>query len=165
MEYSWNQMRDNFSNAVDDSPSAEMEERVLIVFRSSPALVEASMNKVIAAQQAGRVRSPWPFLATAVEQRATGAGADVIVSDADERQKALRQAKMWLRNAGVHYDRWAEVDEELFERGMMRPWADDETLRANIQLRWQELRPLGERVEREELERAEHFKQVREQTK
>jgi hypothetical protein len=139
MEYSWNQLRDNFINATHDNPSAPVEERVLIVFRESPALVEASMGKVIAAQAAGRVRSPWPFLATVVEQHASGAG-DVIVRDEDEKANAVRLAERWLRNAGVHFDRWSEVQEELFERGMLRPWADDEQLRANILLSWQEVR-------------------------
>ena len=66
-----------------------------------------------------------------------------------------------MHNAGVHFPSESEIVDELFNsRGLLRDFTDEAT-RAEMLSLFRELRPLGEQVEREELERAEKQKEQR----
>lgn len=66
-----------------------------------------------------------------------------------------------MRAAGKHYDRWPEVEEELFgERGLLSAY-DSPKLREKMRALWDEARPEGELIEKQAEERAEKWKQQR----
>jgi hypothetical protein len=84
------------------------------------------------------------------------------VEDHTEREQKIAEAEKWVRIAGVHFNRWDEVHDELFgERGKLRSWRSDEQLVTRMHELWLRVRPGGEKVEREEIERAEGWKASR----
>jgi hypothetical protein len=107
------------------------------------------------------VRSGWAVLRHRLEA-ATEARSDVRVTAPDEREARLAAAEVWMRHAGLHVASEGEVLDELFgERGRLRAWASDDALQLRLLELWRRVRPEGEQIEREELERAEHHKRAR----
>lgn len=148
-EYAWTALRDEVIAACGDAPSAELEQRLLIVFRESPALVAAGIQHVLNGYRAGRVRSVWPLLVRHVEESAAR-GREVVVSDTRERERELARASAWMRAVGLYFDRWAEVYDELFgERGRVHEWAGDPEFVRELEELYGELRPLGLQTELE----------------
>ena len=74
------------------------------------------------------------------------------VTDEQER-KALVRAERFIRQVGYICESEQELRAELAER----KWPCDEHLVAL----WREVRPIGEQLERETIERAEHWKRTR----
>jgi hypothetical protein len=152
--YIWTDIRDEAIALCNETPYADTEERILAIFQRTPALVVAEMEAVGGAYRRGGLRSFWAVLASRVEERAAR-GAGVEVNGANERDVTVRRAHQWLRNVGMHFDCWPEVEDELFgERGMLRHWADESDLRDEIKAGWTRLGPAGEKVEAEAEERA-----------
>jgi hypothetical protein len=144
-----------------DHPHPETEQDVLDVFKRDPRRVVEAIEHVGRQVGRGGVNSGWAVLRAHL-QRGEACVADVVVSDDAERGKRVAQAESWLRHAGMHFASEAEVVDELFgDRGRLRAWAGDELLRERLLDLWRELRPLGEQVEREALERAEQYNRAR----
>lgn len=78
-----------------------------------------------------------------------------LSENVDLRRKAVRLAEAWITNAGLYVPTEAEVISELFERSgsHLRPWYDDEDLRAQMIDVWEHERPRAERAEREQRDR------------
>jgi len=155
-EYVWSDMRDPFIERVGSAPSAATEERILDVFSGHPMLVAAGMAHVGERYDSGLIHSPWPVLAKHVEEAVAAIGrGDVSASGGQDRTKALQRGRQWMRAAGMHYDRESEVEDELFGySGMLRTYAGDAELRAELLAYWHEQRPRGEQVEQEAEARA-----------
>lgn len=148
--YDWLEERSKAIALFGDQPHAETEQDVLEHFQRSPALVIEEIASVGQSVQSGSVRSGW-----AVLRKRLGAvdRANVIVSAEPSREKRISQAEQWMRVAGLHFDRWDEVEDELFgDRGKLRSWPE---LKERMQSLWSEQRVIGELVEREEIERAQ----------
>jgi hypothetical protein len=160
-EYAWVETRLRAVEAFSDAPSAVQEQRVIDVFREHPALVVEAIEHVGRRFESGQVRNPWAILAKHVEE-AVRPLEDVTATDERDREKRIQRASQWLRAAGKHFDSEAEVVDELFgERGLLREWRSDETLEARMVKLWRELRPEGELIESQALERAERWKAPR----
>jgi hypothetical protein len=144
-----------------DQPLTETEDYVLDVFQREPRRVVEAVEHIGRQVERGGVNSGWAVLRAHL-RRGEACVADVVVSDDAEREQRVALAESWLRHAGMHFVSEAEVTNELFgDRGRLRPWADDELLRERLLDLWRELRPLGEQLEREELERAEQYNRAR----
>lgn len=157
--YNWGNLRQQAIHAYADTPGAELENRILTIFRQHPQLVAALIPAVAARVHAGKVRSGWAVLATECERAAT-ANQEQATGTGD-RSRALQRANQWMHAAGMHYDRWTEAHDELFgHQGRLRHWPH---LANDMRTLWLELRPAGAQTETEADERAEKWK--RDQTR
>lgn len=140
--YSWAQTRERAAEGFGGSwPDAQLESEIIEHFRERPAFVVDAIADVTNAYQAGRIRSPWPFL----RKRLAEAPTDVVVEDAGERERAIKRAQQWIRAAGLYCDREGEVLDELFgELGSLRAWSGDQRLRDELLALWQAVRPEGQ---------------------
>ncbi len=138
-----------------DTPSTTLEQDLLDAFKDHPQAVTNAITKIGKAYEAGKIHSPWGALKAEIPKQIN---ADIRVGDGHERTQAIANAEQWLRNAGLMYDRWTEVDDELFERGYLQPWKRDAKLRDRLETLWQDLRPTGIQTEHDEIARAEAWK-------
>jgi hypothetical protein len=141
-------------------PQGELEQDVIDAFQAHPAAVVAAIKRISERYSEGKVRAPWPVLRVEA-QRMMIAPAAVVGADGTELADAIETAEAWISNAGCHFDREDEVATELFERGPLRYFAEDEQLQARMLELWREQRPRGELVEQEAEERAARLREVR----
>lgn len=160
---SWSEAR---RRAIDlfngELPKAETEATLIEAFEHAPTAVLRALEQVADDHRQGKVRSGWAVWAKRAQ--AAQSRSEITVEVGQDRERRIQNAERWLHNAGIHFDRWQDVQDELFtvptgrERGHLHEWADDTLLRERMRKLWQDLRPRGEQAEREELERAEAWK-------
>lgn len=158
-QYDWRQLRAKAVRGFNNETPFEATEREIVeAFKANPQAVTNEVDRLVADIARGSdIRSAWAVLRRNVSATAS-AGPSVIVNDDSEREKWVGLAQRWMRNVGLLFDRWSEVDDELFgDRGCLRHWKDDPALRTHMRSLWDELRPLGEEVEADELERAKRW--------
>jgi hypothetical protein len=153
--YDWGELRAGACDRFGDAPGAELERRILAVFTDHPAVVAAGIDSVAGGYAAGRIRSPWPMLATQVEREAERvvAAHSIVASGGADHEAKLAQAERYIRRVGYLHQSEQEIRDELASRR----WPVDERL---IEV-WRSVRPLGEQVEREQLERAKRWRMGR----
>ena len=153
--YNWGELRAQACARFGDAPGAQLEQRIIDVFAEHPALVAGAVDSVARGYAAGRVHSPWPMLATQCEREAQRAvdARTVVASGSADYEAKLAKAERFIRQVGYICESEDELRAELAER----KWPVTDAL---VEL-WRELRPIGERLERETIERAEHWKQTR----
>jgi hypothetical protein len=151
----WGELRAQACDRFGGTPGAQLEQRILDVFIEHPALVAAAVDSVARGYDAGRVRSPWPMLATQVEREAQRAvhAHDVVASGSADHEAKLVKAERFIRQVGYICESEDELRAELAER----KWPVDDNL---VEL-WRSVRPIGEQLERDAIERAEHWKRTR----
>lgn len=152
MTYDW---QTTYAQAITtfggDTPGAALEQHVLNQFRQHPQAVTNAIRKIGEAYEAGRIRSPWGALKAEIAKQVD---ADIVVPSGNDRKQAVLRADQWMRNAGMHLDRWDECEDELFgDRGILKPH-DSPQLRDRMRNAWNTVRPIGEQVELEAEERA-----------
>lgn len=157
--YVWAELRDAFALRVGDAPGAQIEQQFLDAFDQHPELVAEALDYVAERHARGLVRSPWPVArlhVSALVDTAQRAASATAQGGGDKRARVQR-AQAWIRAAGIHFDRESELVDELFDSpgAMLKAYASDDELREQMAALWREVRPAGERVEREELERAQ----------
>ena len=145
-----------------DTPSATLEQDLLDAFSEHPQAVTNAITKIAKAYAAGKIHSPWGALKTEIPKQIS---RDTRVGDSAERNRMITAAEHWITNTGKMFDRWNEVHDELYERGFakdctLKPWARDKQLAGRMETHWLEQRPTGERIETEEIERAERWKET-----
>jgi len=144
-----------------DTPSPTLEQDILDAFQEHPQAVSNAITKIGKAYQAGKIHSPWGALKAEIPKQIDHT---IRVGDGNERNRMIAAAERWLSNAGHMYDRWAEIDDELFgdrefAKGCtLHPWRRDKALRERMSALWIEVRTIGEQIERDELVRAETWK-------
>lgn len=144
-----------------DTPSATLEQDLLDAFSEHPQAVTNAITKIGKAYAAGKIHSPWGALKAEIPKQVE---RDTRVGDGRERQAAIANAEQWIRNAGLHYDRWPEVHDELFgDRGNLHPWRNTDLERRLLET-WTTARVDGLVTEHTELERADRWKATREQS-
>jgi hypothetical protein len=153
--HTWDEHRERFVEATGDAPSSDLEARILDVFERHPTLVIAGVDHVAGRYERGLVRAPWVVLAMHVEEAAaSSARASVPVQDERDRDRARSRAAQWMRVVGLLFESESELRDELFgERGMLRDFANDSELAEALIDLWHDLRPIGQRIEREAVER------------
>lgn len=157
----WLTLRDRAIQAfAGELPNAHTEQDLIDAFQVNPLAVSRSLDDVAGQYAAGKARSGWAvWRSRALAVHSSSSVAADVGSDRDAR---IAKAEAWVRNAGVHYDREAEVEDELFGcLGMLRDYASDELLRERLLRLWRERRPAGERCERDVVDRAESWRRTR----
>src|SRR5580765_7837101 len=124
--YDWGELRGVACERFGDAPGATLEQRVVAVFTSHPALVVAAVESVARGFDAGRVHSPWPMLATQVEREAERAklAHDVVASGSADRDAKLAQAERYIRKVGYLH----QTEDELRDELASRRWPQDARL-------------------------------------
>lgn len=124
-----------------DTPSAHLEQELLDAFNQRPQAVANAITKIGKAYANGKIHSPWGALKAEIPKQLEhnqqpNAGA--------ERERRIRNAEQWLRNAGLHYPTWNETHDELYhERGTLHAYRDDHKLEQHLAELWDELHPLS----------------------
>jgi hypothetical protein len=122
-------------------PLADQEQIVIDAFTAHPRAVAAAIDKLGESYKQGRVRVPWAVL----KKEAEGILAEptaITATDTSERERTIKCARIWLTNAGIHFDREDEVREELlrgpsdFARGSLQQFADDPALMEELLDMW-----------------------------
>jgi hypothetical protein len=165
----WQSVRNSFIRATGDTPGAMLEDKLIAAYADNPEAVERAFEKITVAYQAGRIRSPWGALSAEVA-KALDANRNPTHERGTSRQKAIERAEQWIRTAGVYCERPTEIEQELFGsapadldvtgepivsagNALLAAYANDADLRLRMVNRWRELRPTGERAERQQEER------------
>jgi hypothetical protein len=151
--YTWTDLRTHAAERfAGQTPGPELEQRIIDVFQQQPQIVAAAIDYIAERFRAGIVRSPWPVLATHVEQATTT--HDIQATDSTQRNRAIANAEQWIRTAGLHLDRASELEDDLFgDLGRLRAWASDTTLRQRMLTLWDDLRATAVQVERDQEQR------------
>ena len=157
----WQTLRNQFMRTIGgDPPGARLEDELIQAYTEHPDVVERSTEKIALAFKAGKIRSPWGALKTEVA-KATEAARNPHHDRGASREKAIGRAEQRIRNELLHYDRLEEVLDELFgPRGTLKDH-DNPQLRERMQQLWTDLRPVGELVEHEAIQRGIRYQQQR----
>lgn len=145
-EYDWPTIRDDANRRLGDTPPADIETRILDVFRTHPQHVVAAIDRAALSAAAGMIRYPWSLVAKIAENAAAPAER-VRAVDGTDRGRRVANAVAWIVNAGCHYDRWDEVHDALFVEGFgdkgqtLRPWATEQPLLEEMRNEWERRRP------------------------
>jgi hypothetical protein len=143
-EYVWSEERDRairlFANT---TPGPALEAELIEFFEEAPARVVGTIEAVGQAYTAGRVHSPWAILRARL--RDAGSTTDVVVTDGEERERAIGRAENLLRAVGPHLELEREVVALLFTDAgercgpVLGRWAEDEELKTRMLDVWREL--------------------------
>ena len=152
----WQTLRNKFMRDTGgDLPGGRLEQQLIDAYAEHPTAVEKAIEKITLGHAAGKVRSPWGALKTEIERHANNPTHET----GHGREKAIQRAEQRIRNELLHYERWDEVEDELFgPRGTVKDH-DTPTLRERLEALWNDLRPLGELTEHEQIERLARWRQ------
>jgi len=129
-------------------PHPETAAAIANVYAKAPTAVAKAIDRTAADYETGSIRSPWGVLKSRVQQITITKTSNARAND---NEKAVQRAEQWIRNAGLHYDRWDEIHDELYgDRGKLR---DHPATEPRMRELWHDLRPLGEQVEHEAIQR------------
>lgn len=130
----WHELLEQAIRDFGDTPGPTLEQHLIDTYADHPAAVAVTLSKITQAHKAGRITSPWGAVRAELNRQIS---VRANMPAAGDRAAKTRAAEQWLRAAGAHFDRWPEVDDELFgPRGMLRDWNTDESLKARIQDLW-----------------------------
>ncbi len=154
MTNDWPHVRARIIDAFDgELPGGPLEQACIDLYEANPTAIINAIESVAASLRNGKINSGWAVLKTAAAKKVTQQSNPTV-----SREKLIRNADQWLRNAGCMYDRWSEVRDELFgDRGRLRT-IHTPKLEQRYHDAWVSIRPAGEQVEVEEIERDEHWK-------
>ena len=152
----WHELYQQAIQDYNDTPGPTLEQHLIDAYAQHPAAVQVAIGKITQAYKAGRINSPWGAIKTEVDKQIS---VRKHIPQATDRGLAERNTEQWIRAAGLHYDRYSELHDELFgDRGPLRVYTDDQVLETRIRKLYDEARPVGEQLEADELERANLWK-------
>lgn len=144
-EYHWNQLYDRGSDLFHEPPG-RLEPDIVQAFQQNPRRVKNEIEKLGSQILNGAdIRSGWAIL----RKRLAQTPDDVVAVDSTSRESAILNARRWIHNAGLHYDRETDVLEELFDQQGILHEFDSDHLRAEMAQAWRQERPRGEQAEQE----------------
>jgi hypothetical protein len=166
--YVWLEQRERAVRLFNgDTPGADLEHTIVNHFTEHPARVATMIDAIGRRVATGSIRSGWAILARELDTKPETATA----TDTSDRIRAIQQARAWISNAGGYIDRQTDLEQALFEDGYsdrgqsLRPWADDQALRAAMVAHWLEQRPRFQAAEleseRRQLEHAQLLARLR----
>lgn len=154
MTFDWQATYARAIHHFGDTPGAQLEADLHEQFKLHPQAVTNAITKIIDAYKAGRIRSPWGALKSEVAKQID---REAIVDSKLEDRSTVQRAEQWIRNTGLHYDRFSEVEDELMRREKFAPIATPEVMERMLAI-WVEVRPAGVQVELEHEERLANWK-------
>src|SRR5215471_7930908 len=160
-ELAWHTVRNQTIELFDgQTPRAQDEQVCIDVFQALPSLLITARDETAELVASGKVRYGWSFLAARLTRGATPL-EDPTVDTGSVRAGKVAGAERWIKNAGLHFDRQEDVEDELFGRnGTLADYASDAALRGRLLELWIKQRreveerqatetPEGEHVHRE----------------
>ena len=140
--YEWEPVRENAIVGFGGQyPPGQLEAQIVEAFERDPIALNRAITLTTERYKDGKVRSPWHYLAAQAAQILQPAPT-VSASDTGSRDRLVKCAEAWVRNAGRQFDRAEEVEAELFMGGgLLRDFADDVPLRGRMLNLWRELQP------------------------
>ena len=148
-QYEWGPIRNRAADQLGDYPTGELEQTIIDHFVDDPDRVIRTIDRITKAHQKKPFDSPWAVIRADLNKAPTG---DVTASPTKSRQRAIDNAKAWIRNAGLHYDRADHVLADLFgddyAKGPLTPY-DTPQLRNELAAYWHQQRPRGEQAEQD----------------
>lgn len=155
----WHELLEQAIRQFGDTPGATLEQHLIDAYADHPAAVQVAISKISQAHQAGKINSPWGAVKAELAKQLN---VRRNLPSSSERAVHERNTEQWMRTAGLHYDRWTEIHDELFgDRGKLAPWANDQVLEARIRKHYDDHRPTGEQLERDEHDRAAKWQSTR----
>jgi hypothetical protein len=149
----WDETLEHAVTAFGETPRDHLADQVAAHHAQHPETVNRLIDEIAAMRDAGTCHSPWGMLKSRLGNLAT---SQPKATKATSQAKALERASQWMHAAGIHYDRWPEVHDELFgDRGTLK---DHPALEQQLHDLWQELRPIGEQLEQELEERSAKYR-------
>lgn len=154
MSLDWPTVRARIIDAFDgELPGATLETTIVDLYQAHPQAVIDAYPGIATQLAAGKLNSGWAVLKKAAVERATRQTNPTVT-----REKLIRNADQWLRNAGLMYDRWDEVHDELFgDQGRLRTIKTDKLVERYHDA-WQTVRPDGLATELEHEQRLATWK-------
>jgi hypothetical protein len=142
-----------------EQPGPHLEEELIDIYCQNPAAILNHLPSIAQSKRDGKINSGWAVLRTAAAKAALKPTTPTAVS----KEKLIRNVDQWLKNAGLHYPTWGEVEDELFDpsRGRLRS-LDTPQLRTKYRDAWEAIRPTGLAVDAAELERADLWRSQQE---
>lgn len=139
----WTQVRNETIDRFNgQTPRPDDEGPIITAYESHPTMVTRAIDDVALALAADTITHGWSILRSRVERGQTPV-REASPNTSAERTKRITNAERWIHNAGHHLDEW-DVDDELFgERGLLRDYAKDTTLRTRMLELWRAQRPRG----------------------
>jgi len=125
---------DTYRHAVDrfggQHPGFETENRIADHYITRPAAVEQAITKIADRYDRGKIHSPWPLVLKEIEHAAE---RETITPANDDRERHIRLAETYIRNAAIYCPTETELVDEIFgDHGRLKPWAADDALRDRI---------------------------------
>lgn len=106
----WPTVRARIIQAFDgEQPGATLEQQIVDLYENNPAAVIDSIDAIATSKKAGRVQSGWGVLRKAAAERATRKTNPTV-----SKEKAVRRAEQWIRNAGCYIQSEQELVDALF---------------------------------------------------
>ncbi len=130
----WAEARSRISVAFDgETLGPKLHQELEDIYAANPSSI---LNAYEAIATDPQVRSKWAVLKHNAIAKALNTKNPTL-----QREKLIRNADQWLRNAGHAYPTWEEVKDELFgDRGTLRTIHTDK-LEQRYHQAWQSLQP------------------------
>lgn len=150
-EYRWSTTLERGIDLFGETPSPSTESALRAAFATRPAKIHTTIESIGAQIIAGaNIRSGWAI----TMKRVGDNDDDITVQDTSALETKILNARRWLHNAGLYFDRESDVLDELFPEhgggfdssGGLRDH-DTPQLRAEMTDAWRQERPRGERAE------------------
>src|SRR6185312_3978224 len=139
------------------TPRAQDEDRIIDHFEQHPTIVIQAITEMAGAT---KVTYKWSALLARLDKQPSE--RNPVVQTGNDRTEMIRRADNWMRQAGLHFDRWDEIHDELFgDRGYLHQWRGEQILVDRYQSAWETIRPIGQQLDDDEIERAEKWKHTR----
>ena len=137
-------------------PHPDTATAIANVYAKAPTAVQRAIDRVAADYDTGNIRSPWGVLKARVQQITADSHQ---AKSGNDREKAVARAEQRIRNELLHYERADEVLDELFgPRGTLKAHTSPD-LELRMLALWNDLRPIGELTEHEQIERLARWRQ------
>lgn len=139
----WTALRDQTIDRFNgQTPRPEDEGPIIDAYEAHPSMVIRAIDQVADALNANTITHGWSILRSRVE-RGQQPVREATPQTGAEKTKRIVNAERYIHNAGLHLDQW-DVEDELFgERGLLKDYAGDTTVRARMLEHWQNARPRG----------------------
>lgn len=146
----WSETYQHATEAFGQMPRPEDEATILEHWERNPELIITLIDQVARDVHSGKAKWGWSTLAARLQR---GPVRDSVVTGAGERKRREHAAEIWIRHAGLYFDRETEIEDELFgATGLLHAYSKDPELRERMIELYRAERPRGETAEQASLD-------------
>lgn len=133
----WTELRDQTIDRFNgQTPRPEDEGPIIDAYEQHPTMVMRAIDEVADQLAENKITWAWSVLRSRLE-RGSQPVREATPQTGAEKTKRITNAERFIHNAGRHYDQPAVEDELFGERGLLKDYAKDDTLRARMLAVWQ----------------------------